>query len=90
MANKRKADDNDATEYSPKTPKQSKIKIVKTPQPPTPKGLQKVATPKQLPKDWDEADEADKMLFTSREKNVPWSEIRQNWKKITGEETGNR
>lgn len=88
MNTKRKA--GDAAACSPSEPKTPKLQVVKTPKPPTPKGVQKVATPKGIPKSWDEADEADKMLFASRDQNVPWTEIRAKWKELTGENTGNR
>lgn len=49
---------------------------------PPPISAQKATTPDFIPKDWDGADEADKMLFTFRDKNVHWTEIRAKRKHI--------
>ncbi|KAL9103048.1 MAG: hypothetical protein Q9163_001878 [Psora crenata] len=46
------------------------------------------ATPRGIPKSWDEAGEADRMLFAMKEEGKDWASIRAAWKVITGEETG--
>lgn len=46
-----------------------------------------VATPKEIPSTWDEADEADKMLVNMRDSGEDWITIRAAWEAATGQVT---
>ena len=49
-----------------------------------------LAAPRGIPASWDEADEADRMLVTMKERGEGWSEIRAAWKEATGQDTASR
>ena len=49
-----------------------------------------VIAPRGIPSSWDEADDADRMLVTMKEKGEGWSEIRAAWKAATGQDTASR
>ncbi|KAL9128909.1 MAG: hypothetical protein Q9217_002499 [Psora testacea] len=49
-----------------------------------------LATPRGIPKCWEEAGEADRMLFSMKEEGRDWASIRAQWKVVTGEDTGAR
>lgn len=46
----------------------------------------KVATPRNIPTSWDDADPADKLLVTMKENGDDWKTIREAWKAETGQE----
>ncbi|KAM0794948.1 hypothetical protein BDR22DRAFT_635103 [Usnea florida] len=46
-----------------------------------------LAAPRGIPGSWEEADYADKMLVTMKEKGDSWAEIRATWKEVTGLDT---
>ncbi|KAK5138463.1 hypothetical protein LTR08_000049 [Meristemomyces frigidus] len=60
----------------------------------TPKERQRKAPAKTpagsrpIPRNYDEAEECDKMLVKKRDANVTWTEIRAEWEKLTGETIG--
>ncbi|KAI9793270.1 MAG: hypothetical protein M1816_000691 [Peltula sp. TS41687] len=58
-------------------------------EPVPPKKRRGVANPKgrKVAASYEEADEADKMLWDSRREGKPWNEVKEAWTKITGEET---
>ena len=43
-----------------------------------------------IPSAWDEADDADKMMFTMKDEGASWSVIREKWTAMTGIETAPR
>ena len=45
-----------------------------------------VATPRNIPNSWDDADPADKLLVTMKENGDDWNTIREAWKAETGQE----
>ena len=49
-----------------------------------------VTVPRGIPTSWDEADPADRMLVSMKEKGEGWSEIRAVWKTMTGQDTASR
>lgn len=49
-----------------------------------------LAAPRGIPTSWDEADQADRMMVSMKEKGESWIEIRAMWKKVTGQETAAR
>ena len=49
-----------------------------------------LAAPRGIPASWDEADDADRMLVSMKEKGEGWSEIRAAWKVATGQDTASR
>lgn len=48
-----------------------------------------IAPPRGIPKSWDEAEEADRLLVTMKEDGKAWDEIRKMWKEQTGQDTAN-
>ena len=49
-----------------------------------------IADQRGIPSSWDEADEADKMMFTLKDQGASWSVIREKWTAMTGIETAPR
>ena len=49
-----------------------------------------LAAPRGIPSSWENADHADKMLVTMKEKGDSWAEIRATWKEVTGLDTAPR
>lgn len=49
-----------------------------------------VADQRGIPSSWDEADEADRMMFTLKDQGATWSVIREKWTAMTGIETAPR
>ena len=49
-----------------------------------------LAAPRGIPGSWDDADQADRMLVTMKEKGDSWTDIRAAWKAVTGQETASR
>ena len=49
-----------------------------------------LAAPRGIPTSWDDADHADRMLVTMKNKGDGWAEIRAAWKAVTGQETASR
>ncbi len=49
-----------------------------------------LAAPRGIPSSWDEADQADRMMVTMKEKGKTWTEIRDAWKAATGQDTASR
>ena len=49
-----------------------------------------LAAPRGIPSSWENADYADKMLVTMKDKGESWAEIRATWKEVTGQETAPR
>ena len=49
-----------------------------------------LAAPRGIPSSWENADYADKMLVTMKEKGDTWAEIRATWQEVTGQETAPR
>ena len=49
-----------------------------------------IADQRGIPNSWDEADDADKMIFTLKSQGVPWAAIREKWTAMTGIETAPR
>ena len=49
-----------------------------------------IADQRGIPNSWDEADDADKMMFTLKSQGVPWAVIREKWTAMTGIETAPR
>ena len=73
--------------------KKAAAKGTKTPVPATPKHVGnkvETASPRGIPKCWDEAEPADRMLVKLKDQGKPWGEIREMWKTMTGEDTGKR
>ncbi|KAF6220496.1 hypothetical protein HO133_002929 [Letharia lupina] len=46
-----------------------------------------LAAPRGIPSSWDNADHADRMMVTMKEKGEGWAEIRAAWKEATGQDT---
>lgn len=49
-----------------------------------------LAAPRGIPSSWDNADHADRMMVSMKEKGEGWNEIRAAWKEVTGQETASR
>lgn len=49
-----------------------------------------LAAPRGIPSSWDNADHADRMMVSMKEKGEGWAEIRAAWKEATGQETASR
>ena len=49
-----------------------------------------IADQRGIPISWDEADDADKMMFTMKDEGASWSVIREKWTAMTGIETAPR
>ena len=49
-----------------------------------------LAAPRGIPSSWENADYADKMLVTMKEKGESWAEIRATWQEVTGQDTAPR
>ena len=49
-----------------------------------------VADQRGIPSSWDEADEADRMMFTLKDQGASWGVIREKWTAMTGIETAPR
>lgn len=49
-----------------------------------------LAAPRGIPSSWDNADYADRMMVSMKEKGEGWTEIRAAWKDVTGQETASR
>lgn len=49
-----------------------------------------LAAPRGIPSSWDNADHADKMMVSMKEKGEGWAEIRAAWKDVTGQDTASR
>ena len=49
-----------------------------------------LAAPRGIPSSWENADYADKMLVTMKEKGDSWAEIRATWQEVTGQDTAPR
>ena len=49
-----------------------------------------VAAPRGIPTSWQNADHADRMMVTMKEKGEGWNEIRTMWKEVTGQDTAAR
>ncbi len=49
-----------------------------------------IADQRGIPLSWDEADDADKMMFTLKGQGAPWAVIREKWTAMTGIETAPR
>lgn len=49
-----------------------------------------LAAPRGIPSSWDNADNADRMMVSMKEKGEGWAEIRAAWKVMTGQETASR
>ena len=49
-----------------------------------------VADQRGIPSSWDEADEADRMMFTLKDQGTSWGVIREKWTAMTGIETAPR
>ena len=49
-----------------------------------------IADQRGIPLSWDEADDADKMMFTMKDQGAPWAVIREKWTAMTGIETAPR
>lgn len=49
-----------------------------------------IADQRGIPSSWEEADDADKMIFTLKSQGAPWAVIREKWTAITGIETAPR
>lgn len=49
-----------------------------------------IADQRGIPYSWDEADEADKMMFTLKDQGASWGVIREKWTAMTGIETAPR
>ena len=49
-----------------------------------------LAAPRGIPGSWENADYADKMLVTMKEKGESWAEIRATWQEVTGQDTAPR
>ena len=49
-----------------------------------------LAAPRGIPSSWENADYADKMLVTMKEKGNSWAEIRATWQEVTGQDTAPR
>ncbi|KAL9134635.1 MAG: hypothetical protein Q9175_004175 [Cornicularia normoerica] len=46
-----------------------------------------LAAPRGIPSSWEDADHADRMMVTMKEKGEGWAEIRAAWKEATGQDT---
>lgn len=49
-----------------------------------------IADQRGIPISWDDADDADKMMFTLKDQGVSWGVIREKWTAMTGIETAPR
>ena len=49
-----------------------------------------IADQRGIPNSWEEADDADKMIFTLKSQGEPWAVIREKWTAMTGIETAPR
>ena len=49
-----------------------------------------IADQRGIPLSWDDADDADKMMFTLKGQGAPWAVIREKWTAMTGIETAPR
>ena len=49
-----------------------------------------IAAPKGIPKSWEEAGPADRMLYKMKEEGKDWASIRKVWKDMTGQDTASR
>ena len=49
-----------------------------------------LAAPRGIPSSWDNADHADRMLVSMKDKGEGWADIRAAWKVMTGQETASR
>ena len=49
-----------------------------------------IADQRGIPSSWEEADDADKMIFTLKSEGAPWAVIREKWTAMTGNETAPR
>lgn len=49
-----------------------------------------LAAPRGIPGSWEDADHADRMMVSMKERGDGWAEIRAAWKDVTGQETASR
>ncbi|KAI9805073.1 MAG: hypothetical protein M1825_000907 [Sarcosagium campestre] len=78
----RKEDNEDEATVAPQTPSSSKKRRSTVPATPSGNG-------RKLPATYEEAEEADKMLWDYRAADRPWKDVRAEWTRITGEVTPN-
>lgn len=49
-----------------------------------------LAAPRGIPNSWENADPADRLMVSMKEKGQSWTEIRATWKEVTGQDTAPR